>query len=185
MSRFMNDVKTAMLLATLMAIFVAAGYAIFHGTQGIIIGLLFGGLSNVIAYFFSDKIALMSMGARPLSEEEAPEIHQIVRNLAGRANIPVPKIYIAPTEVPNAFATGRNPKHPVICLTTGIMRMLDQNELTGVIGHELSHVKHYDILITTIAATIAGAISALGYMLYFIPIGRSSDDDEGGKPLAA
>jgi heat shock protein HtpX len=178
----MNNLKTTILMAALMAIFVLVGHAI-GGRHGMIIALVLGGGMNVVAYFFSDKIALMTMGAKPLSEAEAPEIHHIVARLAERAGIPKPRVYFAPTEVPNAFATGRNPQNAVVCLTSGIMKMLNRDELAGVIGHELAHVKHYDMLIGTIAATIAGAISALGYMLYFVPIGRSDDDD--GSPLAA
>jgi heat shock protein HtpX len=183
MFRFMNNMKTVMLLAALMAIFVVAGNAI-GGKSGMIFALFLGGGMNIVAYFFSDKIALLTMGAKPLPETQAPEIHHIVSQLAQRAGIPKPRVYLAPTEVPNAFATGRNPQNAVVCLTSGIMKILNRDELAAVIGHELAHVKHYDVLISTIAATIAGAISALGYMLYFIPIGGSSDDDNG-NPLAA
>jgi heat shock protein HtpX len=181
MFRFMNNVKTAMLLAALMAVFMIAGHAI-GGRNGMIFALFLGGGMNIVAYFFSDRIALMSMRAQPLSEAEAPEIHHIVATLAERAGIPKPRVYVATTPAPNAFATGRNPEHAVVCLTTGIMQTLSRDELAGVIGHELAHVKHYDMLIGTIAATIAGAISALGYLLWFIPIGSSDDD---GNPLAA
>ncbi len=183
MFRFLNNVKTAMLLAALMVIFVVAGRAI-GGTNGAIIALILGGGMNIVAYFFSDKIALATMGAKEISRDQSPEIYDIVENLARRAQLPMPRIYIAPTDVPNAFATGRNPKHAVVCLTSGIMRILDREEIAAVLSHELAHVKHYDVLISTIAATIAGAISALGYMLYFIPIGGSNDDDRG-NPLAA
>jgi heat shock protein HtpX len=182
MFRFMNDVKTVLLLAALMALFGLAGHAI-GGQNGMIFALVLGGGMNVLAYFFSDKIALVTMGAKPLSETDAPEIHHIVARLAERAGIPKPRVYVAPTSVPNAFATGRNPQHAVICLTSGIMQMLTREELTGVIGHELAHVKHYDMLIGTIAATIAGAISALGYLLWFVPVG--GNDREDGNPLAA
>jgi heat shock protein HtpX len=182
MFRFMNDVKTVILLAALMALFGLAGHAI-GGQRGMIFALVLGGGMNILAYFFSDKIALVTMGAKPLSEAEAPEIHHIVARLAERAGIPKPRVYVAPTSVPNAFATGRNPEHAVVCLTSGIMQMLTRDELAGVIGHELAHVKHYDMLIGTIAATIAGAISALGYLLWFVPIG--GNDREGGNPLAA
>jgi heat shock protein HtpX len=182
MFRFMNDVKTVILLAALMALFGLAGHAI-GGQNGMIFALVLGGGMNVVAYFFSDKIALVTMGAKPLSEAQAPEIHHIVARLAERAGIPKPGVYVAPTSVPNAFATGRNPANAVVCLTSGIMQMLTRDELAGVIGHELAHVKHYDMLIGTIAATIAGAISALGYLLWFIPFGGS--DREGGNPLAA
>jgi len=183
MFRFINNVKTAMLLAALMVIFVVAGGAI-GGQRGMIIALIMGGGMNIVAYFFSDKIALATMGAREVNRDQAPEIYDTVEYLARKAQLPMPKVYIAPTDIPNAFATGRNPSHAVVCLTSGIMKILNRDELAAVIGHELSHVKHYDMLISTVAATIAGAISALGYMLYFIPIG-GRNDDEGGNPLAA
>ncbi len=170
-----------MLLAVLMALFIFAGNAI-GGQRGMIIALILGGGMNIGAYFFSDKIALASMRAREVSPNDAPEIYQMVQQLSTQANLPMPKVYIAPTQTPNAFATGRNPHHAVVCLTEGIIRLLDKRELAGVIGHELAHVKHYDMLISTVAATIAGAISALGYLLWFIPIGGGDDD---GNPLAA
>jgi len=181
MFRFLNNVKTAMLLAALMALFIYVGH-IIGGQTGMIIALLLGGGMNIVAYYFSDKIALATMGARPVSPNDAPEIYQLVRELATRANLPMPKVYIAPTQVPNAFATGRNPQHAVVCLTEGIIRLLDKRELAGVIGHELAHIKHYDMLISTVAATIAGAISMLGYLLWFVPIGG---DDDDGNILAA
>jgi heat shock protein HtpX len=180
MFRFLNNVKTAMLMAALMAIFVAAGYAI-GGQQGMVVALILGGGMNVVAYFFSDKIALAMMGAKEVSPRDAPEIYDIVRELCRQDNLPMPRIYIAPTEVPNAFATGRNPKHAVVCLTSGIMQILDRQEIAAVLGHELSHVKHYDMLISTVAATIAGAISALPYLLMFG--GGHRDDERGVNPL--
>ncbi len=181
MFRFLNNVKTAMLLAALMALFIYVGNLI-GGRNGMIIALFLGGGMNIIAYYFSDKIALATMRAVEVSPNDAPEIYQLVRELAVKANLPMPKVYIAPTQVPNAFATGRNPKHAVVCLTQGIIQMLDKRELAGVIGHELAHIKHYDMLISTVAATIAGAISMLGYLLWFVPIGG---DDDDGNPLAA
>jgi len=176
----MNNVKTAMLLAGLMALFIYIGS--FWGQNGMIMALIMGGMMNVIAYFFSDKIALATMGAKEVSEQNAPELVGMVRSLAQRAVLPMPRVYIAPTDVPNAFATGRNPKHAVVCVTAGIMKILDRNELEGVVGHELSHIKHYDMLISTVAATIAGAISMLPYMLRFVPIGGR--DGEGRNPFA-
>jgi len=181
MSRFVNNVKTAMLLAALMALFLVVGDAV-AGQQGMIFALFMGGAMNVFAYFYSDKLALAMMRARPVSEREAPQIHSMVRSLATRANLPMPRIYIAPTMTPNAFATGRNPRNAVVCLTEGIMQMLNRQELSAVIGHELAHIKHRDILISSIAATVAGAISALGYMIWFIPFG--SGGRRGGNPLA-
>lgn len=181
MYRFINNAKTALLLAAMMVLFVVVGGAI-GGRGGMAIALVLGGGMNLVAYFYSDKIALATMRAKPLDERESPEIYRIVRDLAGRADLPMPRVYIAPTMAPNAFATGRDPSHAVVCLTAGIVKMLNRRELGGVIAHELAHIKHYDVLIGTIAATIAGAISALGYMLWFVPIGG---DDEGGNPLAA
>lgn len=180
MFRLMNNVRTAILLALLMSIFVAVGS--IWGQQGMIMALIFGGLMNVIAYFFSDKIALATMRAQPVTEQEAPELVEMVRQLAGRADLPMPRVYICPQQAPNAFATGRNPKNAVVAVTQGLLQMMDRNELMGVIGHELAHIKHRDILIQTVAATVAGAISALGYMLYLVPMGG---DNRRGNPLAA
>jgi heat shock protein HtpX len=181
MFRFMNNVKTAMLMAALMAILIAVGS--FWGRNGIMMAFMFGGVMNIVAYFFSDKIALATMGAKEVSAQEAPELYEIVQELAGKAHLPMPRVYIAPTDVPNAFATGRNPSHAVVCLTSGIMRILDRNEIAAVVGHELSHVKHYDMLISTVAATIAGALTMLAHMAMFLPLGGRSDERDG-NPLA-
>lgn len=169
-----------MLLAMLMAVFVAVGS--IWGQQGMILALVFGGMMNVFAYFFSDKIALATMGAQPVTEQQAPELVAMVRELAERANLPMPRVCICPQQAPNAFATGRNPSNAVVAVTQGLLQSLDRNELMGVIGHELAHIKHRDILIQTVAATIAGAISALGYMLYFVPMGGGN---RRGNPLVA
>jgi len=181
MTRFANNVKTTMLLAAMMVIFVAIGSR--FGNAGIIFALILGGGMNIIAYFYSDKLALAMMRAKPVAESEAPAVYSVVRNLTQRAELPMPRIYIAPTATPNAFATGRNPSNSVVCLTQGIMEILNDTELSAVIAHELAHIKHRDILISTIAATIAGAISALGYMMWFVPIGGGGRDR--GNPLAA
>jgi len=147
--------------------------------------LILGGVMNFIAYFFSDKIALATMGGQPVTERDAPELVQMVRELSQKAGLPMPKVYICPQAAPNAFATGRNPRHAALAVTQGLLEMLNREELKGVLGHELAHVKHRDILISTIAATIAGAISALGYMMRFAHLGSSSDDRRGGNPLSA
>ncbi len=181
MSRFMNDVKTAMLLAFMMALFVFAGFVI-GGRMGLVLGLLFGGGMNVVAYFFSDKIALASMRAQAVDEVQAPELVGAVRELAQRADLPMPRVYICPQQSPNAFATGRNPANAVVAVTEGLLQLCSREELMGVIGHELGHIKHRDILIQTIAATVAGAISALGYLLWFVPLGG---DNRRGNPLVA
>ncbi len=180
MFRFINNLKTTVLLAAMMGLFLYVGS--FWGNQGIILALVLGGFMNFFAYFFSDKLALATMQAQEVTEQEAPELIGIVRDLSQRAGLPMPRVYICPQQAPNAFATGRNPQHAAVCVTQGIMQLLDRNELMGVIGHELAHVKHRDILISSVAATIAGAISALGYLLWFIPMGG---DNRRGNPLAA
>lgn len=182
----MNYIKTFFLLVTLTLILVWAGAAI-GGKQGMTIALIFALSMNFFAYWFSDKIVLKMYGAKEVSESEKPELYGIVRRLAQKAEIPMPKVYIMEQEQPNAFATGRNPNHAAVAVTTGIMRILSQEELQGVIGHELAHVKHRDILISTIAATIAGAISFLAQMAQWAMIfgGQRGNDDEGGSPIAA
>jgi heat shock protein HtpX len=182
----MNNIKTLFLLVTLTLILIWAGAAM-GGKQGMTIALIFALGMNLFAYWFSDKIVLAMYGAKQVSEAEAPELYGIVRRLAQKAEMPMPRVYIINQEQPNAFATGRNPKHAAVAVTTGIMRILSREELQGVIGHELSHIKHRDILISTIAATIAGAISYLAQMAQWAMIfGHRRDDDEGGSnPVAA
>jgi heat shock protein HtpX len=182
----MNYIKTFFLLVTLTLILIWAGAAL-GGKQGMTIALIFAVGMNFFAYWFSDKIVLKMYRAKEVSESEKPELYGIVRRLAQKAEIPMPKVYIMEQDQPNAFATGRNPKHAAVAVTTGIMRILSQEELQGVIGHELTHVKHRDILISTIAATIAGAISYLAHMAQWAMIfgGHRGDDDEGGSPIAA
>jgi heat shock protein HtpX len=138
---------------------------------------------NFFSYWFSDKIVLKMYGAKPVDEAQAPQLHAIVRRLAQRARIPVPRIYIIPNDSPNAFATGRSPQHAAVAVTEGIMRILDEEELEGVLAHELSHVANRDVLISTIAATLAGAITYLAHMAQWAAIfgGRSHDDEEGGS----
>jgi len=181
----MNNIKTLFLLVTLTLILVWAGGAL-GGKQGMTMALFFALVMNFFAYWFSDKIVLRMYGAKAVSEAEAPELYGIVRRLIQKAEMPMPKIYIINEEQPNAFATGRNPKHAAVAVTTGIMRILSNEELQGVIGHELAHVQHRDILISTIAATIAGAISYLAQMAQWAMIfGNRGDDEEGGNPIAA
>jgi heat shock protein HtpX len=182
----MNSIKTLVLLVTLTLVLVWAGAAI-GGRQGMTIALIFAFAMNFFAYWFSDKVVLRMYRAREVTESEAPELYGIVRRLAQRAEIPMPKVYMMDEEQPNAFATGRNPNHAAVAVTTGIMRLLSTDELQGVIGHELAHVKHRDILISTIAATIAGAISYLSQMAQWAMIfgGHRGDDEEGGNPVAA
>jgi len=181
----MSTMKTIFLLVTLTLILVWAGAAI-GGKQGMTIALIFAFGMNFFAYWFSDKIVLRMYGAQEVSESEAPELFRIVRTLTQKAGMPMPKVYVMQKEQPNAFATGRNPKHAAVAVTTGIMRILSREELQGVIGHELAHIKHRDILISTIAATIAGAVSYLAQMAQWAMIfGGRGDDEEGGNPIAA
>jgi heat shock protein HtpX len=177
--------KTGLLLGVLTALFVLGGRAI-AGEQGMIIGFVMAALMNFVSYWFSDKIVLAMYRAQPVDEAQAPGLHAIVRRLATRAQIPMPRVYVIPTDTPNAFATGRNPQHAAVAVTEGIMRILDDDELEGVLAHELSHVTNRDVLISTIAATLAGAITYLAHMAQWAAIfgGRSQDDEEGGtNPL--
>ena len=182
----MNNIKTLLLLVILTLVLVWAGGAI-GGRQGMTIALFFAFGMNFLTYWFSDKIVLRMYGAKEVTESEAPELFGIVRRLAQRAEIPMPKVYMIEEEQPNAFATGRNPQHAAVAVTRGIMRLLSSEELMGVIGHELAHVKHRDILIGTLAAAIAGAISYLAQMAQWAMIfgGNRGDDDDGGSPVAA
>ncbi|PYN10480.1 MAG: zinc metalloprotease HtpX [Candidatus Rokuibacteriota bacterium] len=181
-----NMLKTGVLLGVLTALFVVIGYAL-GGQQGMVVAFAFAVAMNMFSYWFSDKIVLAMYGARPISEAEAPRLYAIVRRLATRAQIPMPPVYLIPTDAPNAFATGRSPDHAAVAVTEGIMRILDEDELEGVLAHELSHVRNRDVLISTIAATLAGAITYLAHMMQwaaFFGGGRSSDDEEGGSPWA-
>src|SRR5919108_1102912 len=181
-----NVLKTGLLLAVLTAIFVSLG-GLLGGRGGMLVGLLIALVMNFGSYWFSDKIVLAMYGAQPISEAEAPRLHAVVRRLAVKAQIPMPPIYLIPTDTPNAFATGRNPEHAAVAVTEGIMRILDDEELEGVLAHELSPVKNRDVLISTIAATLAGAITYLAHMAQWSAMfgGRSRDDDEGTNPIAA
>jgi heat shock protein HtpX len=156
--------RTAVLLGALTGLLVAIGYAV--GGPQIALLFLFGALFfNLIQFWFSDKIALRMAGAKPVTEEQAPKLYQMMRELTTRAKLPMPRLYVIPQQQPNAFATGRNPKHSAVAVTQGIMDLLNDDELRGVLGHELTHVQHRDILITTIAASIGGAITYIAYML--------------------
>ena len=177
-----NVLKTGLLLGVLTALFVLGGRAI-AGEQGMIIGFVLAAVMNFVSYWFSDKIVLSMYGAQPVDEAQAPGLHAMVRRLATRAQIPMPRIYVIPSDTPNAFATGRNPQHAAVAVTEGIMRILDEDELEGVLAHELSHVTNRDVLISTIAATLAGAITYLAHMAQWAAFfgGRSRDDEEGGS----
>jgi len=181
MSKFYNNMKTFVLLSLLSVLILWIGS--FWGSGGVVVALVFAVVTNFVGYFFSDKIALMSMGAQEVGPEHP--LHQVVAPLAQRAGLPMPRVYVSPQRAPNAFATGRNPRNAAVCATVGLLDMLDRNEIAGVMAHELGHVKHRDILIQTVAATIAAAISSLAYMGMFFG-GGSRDSREGGSnPLAA
>jgi len=174
-----NALKTAALLAAMTVLFILLG-GMLGGEQGMIVAFLFAGLMNFASYWWSDRIVLWMYGAQPVSEAQAPELHALVRRLAQRAGLPMPKVYIIPTDTPNAFATGRNPQHAAVAATEGILRILTPDELEGVMAHELGHVRNRDILISTIAATLAGAIMMLARMAQFAAMfggGRQQDED--------
>jgi heat shock protein HtpX len=176
----MNNVKTFVLLAGLMGLFLLVGQ-LLGGSSGLVAALIIGGLFNFIMYYFSDRLVLRMYGARIVTAEQAPELYAMVNRLRQSAGLPMPTIAIAPHEQPNAFATGRSPEHAVVAVTTGILKYVPSDELEGVLAHELAHVKNRDMLIATVAAGIAGALSNLPYLLMF---GGGRDDDGGGNPLA-
>lgn len=183
----MRTLKTGFLLTLLTLILMFGGEAI-AGRQGMTFGLIIAVLMNGIAYFFSDKIALASSGARPVSREEAPRLYTVMERLAAKGNLPMPKLYVIPQAAPNAFATGRNPSHASVAATEGLLELMNDDELEGVIAHELSHVRNYDILTTSIAATLAGAITWIAQMGRFALIfgGYGGDRDRrGGGGLEA
>ena len=178
----MNSIKTTMLMALLMALMVALGGA-FAGHTGMTVMLIIALGMNFFSYWFSDRMVLSMYNAQEVDRSSAPELYGLVEKLAGRAELPMPRVYIINEDAPNAFATGRNPSNAAVAVTTGLMRALDYNEISGVLGHELAHVKHRDILISTIAATMATVISYAASIAQWAAIfgsGRSSDDDNNG-----
>jgi heat shock protein HtpX len=177
----MNHFRTFLLMLALTVLFILVGSAL-GGRNGAVYAFVFAGLMNFFMYWFSDKIVLRMYGAKEVSQGEAPELYQMVGELINKASLPMPKVYIMENDTPNAFATGRNPEHAAVAVTSGILRILSKDELKGVLAHELSHIRHRDILISTLAATIAGAISMLATMARWGAIfgGGRSDEDEGG-----
>ncbi len=178
-----NNLKTTVLLAGLTGLLLAIGQ-LWGGQQGLMFALILAAVMNLGSYFFSDKIALAMSGAQPIAREQNPRIYQIVERLAAKANVPVPKIYFIPTDSPNAFATGRNPSHASVAVTRGILEICDDEEIEGVLAHELGHVRNRDILISAVVATIAGAITLIARMVYYAELfgfgGGRSDDRRGG-----
>ena len=176
-----NYFRTAVLLATLTGIIVICGN-LLGGTTGMIIALAFAAVMNFVSYWFSDKIVLATYRAKPISPEQAPRLHAMVDRMVAGAGLPKPKLYVLPQAAPNAFATGRNPQHAAVAVTQGLLDLMDQEEIEGVIAHELAHVKNRDILISSVAATIAGAITMLATLARFGAIfgGHGGRDDRGG-----
>jgi heat shock protein HtpX len=183
-----NNLKTTLLLASLTGLLLAIG-ELWRGQNGMIFALVLAGAMNLGSYFFSDKIAIAMAGAKPVSRDEAPRLYSIVERLAGKANIPAPKIYFIPSDSPNAFATGRNPGHASVAVTQGILDICEDDEIEGVLAHELGHVKNRDILTSAVVATIAGAITLIARMVYwgelFGGFGGGRDDDRRGDALSA
>ena len=183
----MRVLRTTFLLTALTLVLITMG-AYFGGRNGMTIALMVALIGNAFAYFFSDKIALWSSGAQPVTREQLPRLYEVMERLAAKANLPVPKLYVVPEAAPNAFATGRNPHHASVAVTEGLLQLMNDDELEGVIAHELSHVRNYDILISSIAATIAGAITYLARMGYWANLfgygGGGRDDDREGGGLA-
>jgi heat shock protein HtpX len=185
----MNTFKTALLLTGLTLLLVLAG-GYFGGQQGMILAFLFAAAMNLFSYFFSDKLALKMYSAQPVTREQLPRAYQVVERMTQRMGLPMPKIYVIPSDSPNAFATGRNPQHASVAVTNGILNLLNDEELEGVLAHELGHVKNRDILISSIAATLAGAITILARMGYFAALfggygGGERDRDRGGGGIGA
>jgi heat shock protein HtpX len=173
-SNFAAGLRTTLLLATLTGLFVVIGFAI-GGQSTALIFLIGAAIFNFFAYWFSDRIALKMSGAKPVEESEAPRLYQMVRELTTRAGLPMPRLYVIPHDQPNAFATGRNPKNSAVAVTRGITRLLSEDELRGVVSHELAHIRNRDILVQSVAATIGGAITYLAYMLLWF----GGDEDSG------
>ncbi|HUE42005.1 MAG TPA: zinc metalloprotease HtpX [Candidatus Sulfotelmatobacter sp.] len=185
----MRIFRTGLLLIVMSVLLVVAGGAL-AGQSGMKVALIIAIVMNGISYFFSDKIALKTSGAQPVTREQLPRLYEVMERLAAKASLPVPKLYVIPEEAPNAFATGRNPRHASVAVTEGLLNLMNDDELEGVIAHELSHVRNYDILTTSIAATLAGAITYLAHMAQWGMLfggygGRDDDREQGGGAFAA
>src|SRR5215471_13417891 len=183
----MRIFRTAFLLVALTLFLMLVG-DYFGGRNGMTIGLGIAVVTNAFAYFFSDKIALMSSGAQPVTREQLPRLYAVMERLCGKANLPMPKLYVIPQAAPNAFATGRNPRHASVAVTQGLLELMNDEELEGVIAHELSHVRNYDILTTSVAATLAGAITWIAEMgrwaMIFGGFGGGRDEEDRGGGIA-
>ncbi|HYY68413.1 MAG TPA: zinc metalloprotease HtpX [Terriglobales bacterium] len=183
-----NALKTALLLGLLTGFMILVGDRL-GGQNGMIVALIIAAVMNFVSYFFSDKIALMTYRAQPVTRADLPRVYEVVERITQRQGLPMPKIYVIPTESPNAFATGRNPSHASVAVTQGILRLLDDEELAGVLAHELGHVRNRDILISSIAATLAGAITILARMAYwgalFGGMGGRDREERGGGGIGA
>ena len=176
--RWMNNLKTTVLLAAMMSLCLFIGWAV-GGANGLLIGLLFGGVGNIVSYYYSDKIAIAAMQGQEVSESEAPELHRALADMSMRAGIPKPRLYICPQPAPNAFATGRNPQNSAVAISQGMLNNFPLPEIEGVIAHELAHIKHRDVLISTVASVMAGIISYAGYMAFYFGGGRRDDNPLG------
>lgn len=179
--RFVNNLKTTFLLSSLIALCMLVGHFV-GGPNGVMMGFVFGGLGAVVSYFFSDKIAIAAMQGREVTYEENPALHRMVEQLAARAGLPKPRLYVCPQPAPNAFATGRNPANAAVAITEGMLRYFPAHEIEGVLAHEIAHIKHRDVLISTIAAVLAGAISQIAYMMMWF---GGSRDSQNQSPFAA
>jgi heat shock protein HtpX len=180
----MRIFRTTFLLVALTLLLMFIG-GLLGGRHGMTIALGIAVVTNAVAYFFSDKIALSSSGAQPVTREQLPRLYAVMERLAAKSNIPVPKLYVVPEEAPNAFATGRNPHHASVAVTEGLLQLMNDDELEGVIAHELSHVRNYDILISSIAATLAGAITWVAHWGPWLGMGEDDDRERGGNVIIA
>ncbi|HVH87768.1 MAG TPA: zinc metalloprotease HtpX [Terriglobales bacterium] len=178
----MRIFRTAFLLAALTLFLMFVGEYV-GGRSGMTFGLGIAVVMNAFAYFFSDKIALMSSGAQPVTREQLPRLYAVMERLVAKANLPLPKLYVVPQAAPNAFATGRSPRHASVAVTQGLLELMNDDELEGVIAHELSHVRNYDILISSIAATLAGAVTWIAHWSPFLGLGNRDDRERGGNVI--